>query len=377
MPPISVLLLAQRSCLSTDLAEMSTSPAGMNAMLDRPARFLVLCGFAAVFSLTIVSVSPGIQVQSTDQVHVVPLDPSKREVQPLGPPTAEGGLKLDLEPMRVNVDLVLVPVIVTDTMNHPVMGLDRSHFQLFEGDEPQQIEYFSVEDPPISVGLLLDLSKSMSNKMDTLRAAVNDFFDNANPKDDYFVITFADRPKLVANTTQSIGTIQGKLATVIADGNTALLDAISLGVAKLHAAQFQRRALVIVSDGGDNNSRYKLKDIKSLVQESDVLIDAIGIFDDKNLPGFKTIEEKMGKRWLDQITDATGGRTLTADNLSKVPGIAAAISRELRDEYVLGYRPNHPPHDGNWRKVKVRVTAPSGMGRLQAFYKKSYLASVR
>src|SRR5215813_2997132 len=131
-----------------------------------------------------------------------------------------------LPAMRVGVDLVLVPVTVIDEMNRPIMGLDKQHFSVYENDDPQQITLFTEEDAPISVGLLLDVSKSMSNKFVTERAAVESFFNNANPKDDYFVVTFADRPKLLTNASQSIEEIQEKLAANIPQGQTALLDAV-------------------------------------------------------------------------------------------------------------------------------------------------------
>jgi Ca-activated chloride channel homolog len=278
-----------------------------------------------------------------------------------------------MKPLRVDVDLVLVPVTVTDTMNRPVMGLQEEHFQVYEGNEPQQIRYFSAEDPPISVGLLLDLSKSMANKFVTERAAVEEFFKNANPQDDYFVVTFADRPRLLTTSIQSIEDIQQKLASDSPDGHTALLDAIYLAIARMQSARYERRALLVISDGGDNHSRYGLKDIRSLVEEANVQVYAIGIFDSML---FRSFEELMGRRWLEGITDVTGGRTV-ATALDKVPEIAAEVSREMRNQYVLGYRPGNTARDGKWRKIKVLLNPSSGTPRVQIHYKKGYLATAR
>jgi Ca-activated chloride channel family protein len=316
--------------------------------------------------------------QSSEEVHVTP----RRSIERAGTASdenssSESTLNPRIKPLRVDVDLVLVPVTVTNPGNRPVLGLDANAFQLFENDQLQQVRYFSIEDAPISVGLLLDVSKSMRNKIETERAALREFFNNANPEDDYFAITFSSRPKVLAESTQSIGTIEAKLGAVTPDGNTALLDAVSLGVAKLRNARYQRRALLIISDGGDNNSRYHLREIKSLVQESDVMVYAIGIFDDLSLPLFKSLEEKMGKKWLDEITDASGGRTLIVDNLARLPEAAAAVSRELRNQYVLGYKPNNPVHDGSWRKIRVHITPTISEARLQAFYKRGYSAPSR
>jgi Ca-activated chloride channel family protein len=284
----------------------------------------------------------------------------------------EAGLTLrHSKPLRVDVNLVLVPVSVTDTMNRPVLGLEKQHFQLYEGSEQQEILLFSTEDAPISVGLLLDLSGSMANKYVTERAAVEEFFNNANSQDDYFVVTFSDRPHVVANSTQSIEDIQQKLAATTPSGNTSLLDAVYLAVARMRKARYQRRVLFLISDGGDNHSRYGMKEIKNLLQEADVEVYAIGIFDSVI---FRSFEEFMGKRWLGEITDITGGHTVAVNELDKLPAAAASLSREMRNQYVLGYRPHRITRDGKWRKIRVQVTPPAGTDRIQAYYKKGYLA---
>jgi Ca-activated chloride channel family protein len=319
------------------------------------------------------------QAPDMNEIHVTPRPTLQERVrtQTDSSVSDDPSLRSRVKPLRVDVDLVLVPVTVTNPRNQPVLGLDKPNFELFENEQRQRLQYFSIEDAPISIGLLLDVSRSMRSKIETERAALREFFNNANPEDDYFAITFSNRPKVLANATQSIGTIEAKLGEVTPDGQTALLDAISLGIAKLRNARYQRRALLIISDGGDNNSRYRMNDIKSLVQESDVMVYAIGIFDDLNLPLFKSLEEKMGKRWLDGITDASGGRTLIVDNLARVPEAAAAVSRELRSQYVLGYKPSNTVHDGSWRKIRVQITPTINEARLQAFYKRGYAAPER
>jgi Ca-activated chloride channel family protein len=271
--------------------------------------------------------------------------------------------------MRVDVNLVLVPVTVADVMNRPVMNLQKENFALFQDSEPQKIDYFSTEDAPVSVGLLLDLSKSMTDKFEAERAAVTEFFRNANKADDYFVITFADHPKLVTTSTQSLDTIQSNLAVQTPDGNTALFDAIAEAAERMHAAQYRRKALLIISDGGDNHSRHNLRGIKKLMQESDVEVYAIGIFD---TGPFKTLEEALGKRWLSQITDATGGRTITVESQERAPEAAATISREMRSLYVLGYHPTAAQASVR-RKIKVEVAAAVEKTVLHAYYKTGYL----
>ena len=323
--------------------------------------------------LTVLVLNPYAASQSVDDVHIVPRHgPDKAGSEATVIP-AEGLPTLDAhtKPLRAAVDLVLVPVVVTDTMNRPVMGLNKKDFTLYEGNEQQQIKFFSAEDVPISVGLILDFSKSMTNKIDTERAAVAEFFKNAHPADDYFVTTVSSRPREIATSADSIDTIESTLASTMPDGSTALLDAVYLALSSMRSAKYQRRALLIISDGADNSSRYRLKEIKSIVQEADVDIYAIGIFDTAL---FKTYEEYMGKKWLGEITDATAGRTITVDDLARLPEVAGAISRELRNQYVLGYQSSNGARDGKWRKIKVRVTPPASTAPVHAHYKKGYIA---
>jgi Ca-activated chloride channel homolog len=305
--------------------------------------------------------------QSADEVHVVPRQQGKAIPQ-------ADERDSHLKHVRADVDLVLVPVTVTDALNRPIIDLQKESFRVFEDHQQQTIRFFSKEDAPISVGMILDFSKSMSNKFDMERAALAEFFKNANPNDDYFAIAFSDRPKLIADSTQSITDLEDKLTLAVPAGNTSLLDAIYMGIAKMSSARYQRRALVIISDGGDNHSYYNTKETKRLVEEADVLIYSIGIFDGMPVPVFKTIEEKLGKRLLTDVTELTGGRTIAADNRDKIPEIAAAVSRELRQEYVLAYKSDLTVHDGKWRKIKVQVTASASVQPLHVHYKKGYIA---
>jgi len=331
-------------------------------------RFLDLCALTLLFS--------GLALgQAADDVHIFP-QKSQDSVKTTTKPAAVESLlgrNPHSKPLHVDVSVVLVPVTVSDSKNRPVTTLKKQDFALFESDKPQEIRYFSAEDAPISVAILLDVSKSMSDKIDTERDAVVEFFNNANPDDEYLAIAFSDRPRLLASSTQSIDELQRKLMTIEPGGPTAMLDAVYLAESKLRSARYERKAIVIFSDGGDNASRYTLREIKSLVHESDVEIYAIGLFD-KFFVG--TLEEKLGKLWLSEITDATGGCTITVDNRTKVPQAAATISRQMRNQYVLGYRPD-VAGASRWRKIKVSVTQPETDLRLHAHYKKGYLSERR
>lgn len=316
---------------------------------------------------------PRAHTQSTDAVHVSPLKAGPSD-QPRSAPAIPVGNEQsrhwNVKPLQVDVNLVLVPVTVTDSANRPVIDLEKDQFMLYEGDQHQQIRYFSSEETPISLGVILDLSKSMRDKIDDARQAVAEFFEAAHPQDDYFVVTFSDRPEVLADVTRSIGTIRAKLASTIPSGHTALLDAIYLGISKMRSARYQRRALLIISDGGDNRSRYRASELKRIVQEADVGIYALGIFGRV----FTTPEEWMGKRLLTDITEATGGRTITLNNSRELPAMAAALSRELRSQYVLGYRPSNPLSDGKWRKIQVRLSPSSGVEPRHVHAKKGYFA---
>ena len=301
--------------------------------------------------------------QSTD-VHRQGTQPSSTQ----NAPYAQLSRNIVTGPLRVGVDLVVVPVTVRDRNGRAVTNLEQHNFAIYENDKEQTIRYFSKDDQPISLGLILDLSSSMINKIDRERAAVSEFLKAANSQDDYFVIGVSSRPTIISDSTQSADRIEAKLALETPKGTTALLDAVYLALTKMRSAQYQRRALLIISDGGDNNSRYRLKHIKELAQEADVAIYGIGLFDTAL---FKPFEEFMGRRWLQEITDASGGRTVTVDDLSKLPEVASAISWELRNEYVISYRPESSPRSGKKRLIRVKVVPPQNP-ELQLSYKRSY-----
>lgn len=320
--------------------------------------------------LLIAAVGLYCSAQSTDDPHIAPRS-SSREVA-----IASGGTApaLTPRPMRVDVNLVLVPVTVTDSLSHPVLTLAKDDFLLYEADKPQPIQYFSSEDAPISVALVLDYSASMKNKIEYERQAVEEFFNNANPADEYFAVSVSSKPKLLAASTSSIDTLESQVGGLEPHGGTALFDAIYLGLQQLRTSRYKRKALLIISDGGDNESRYTLKEIRSMVAESDVMTYAIGLFDDIPLPLFKTFEERWGRKWLGSITEMSGGRTIAADSRQEIPQIAAIISSELRHQYVLGYRPEDALRDGKWRKLTVRTVAAEGRPYLHVHYKEGYFA---
>ena len=324
--------------------------------------------FFAVLALSAFCFAPMVWAQvPIDDVHIQPrLDPEKNKLAE----NIDLSLKTHTKPLKVDVNLVLVPVTITDPMNRLVTGLDKENFQVFEDKEPQEIRNFSSEDAPVSIGVIFDMSGSMSSKIERAREAVVEFFKTANPQDEFFMITFADKPQEVSDFTSSVEDIQGKLVYTVPKGRTALLDAIYLGVSKMRQAKYQKKALLIISDGGDNHSRYTEGEIKSMVKEADTLIYAIGIYDHY----MATPEEALGPALLTDISELTGGRTFTIDNPNDLGDVATKIGIELRNQYVLGYRPKKPGHDGKWRKIRVKLIPPKGLPPLRVYAKTGYYA---
>jgi Ca-activated chloride channel family protein len=264
-----------------------------------------------------------------------------------------GGLgNRGLNTIRTNTELVLVPVTVTDPMNRIVVGLQQGNFQLYEGKQSQEIKNFSREDAPVSIGVILDVSGSMVTKIERAREAVLKLLETSNPQDEFFLITFADTPNLIQNFTQSIEDIQQQLLFGRPKGRTALLDALYLGLNKMREAKYARKALLLISDGGDNHSLYSEKEVKARIKESDVLVYSVGVFDRQ----FATQEELLGPELLTEISEVTGARSYTLDNPNNLPIIAQHIGLELRNQYVLAYSPSNSGSDGKWRKIKVKLT---------------------
>jgi Ca-activated chloride channel family protein len=327
-------------------------------------------GVCALGILFFVSVSlPCASAQSSlDQVHIT----SRPEVAAanqteLAPRVAS---LTSAAVIRKDVDLVLVPVTVTDTMQRLVVGLRPDNFQLFENKKPQRIQHFSSEDAPVSLGIIVDASGSMANKMDRVREAVKEFCASSNSQDEFFMITFSDEPRLMHDFTDSPEDIESKMLFTTPKGRTTLLDAIYMGLKKMREAKFGKKALLIISDGGDNHSRYTEEEVKSAVKESDVMIYAIGTFDRY----LHTDEEKLGPELLSNIADTTGGRAFILDNMAEMPTLAHRIGTELRTQYVLGYHPENPPHDGKWRKVSVKLKLPKKLPYMQAKARTGYYA---
>ncbi len=275
--------------------------------------------------------------------------------------------------IRVQSTLVLIPVTVTDPLNRFVTGLDRENFRLFEDKSEQKVTHFASEDAPLSIGLVFDISGSMGSKLEKSRQAVSQFFKTANPEDEFFLVQFNDRPELVVDFTTHLEEIQNRLTFTQSRGRTALLDAVYMALHNMKRATNPRKALLIISDGGDNSSRYTESEVKDRVREADVQIYAIGIYEPIASRG-RTPEEMSGPSLLSQIAEQTGGRHFAVDNLNELPDVAAKIGVELRNQYILGYTPSNLERDGKYRKVQVKLVQPRGLPPLRASWRLGYYA---
>jgi len=284
------------------------------------------------------------------QEPTVSIQPEKKiRHRPTPPPNA-----------RIDVNQVLVPVTVTDSLDRPVMNLPRDSFRIFEDEVEQKVVSFFREEGPVSIGFVFDGSSSMEGRMDRSIAAIEQFLKTTVPGDEYFLLQFNDRPSILSNFTQKPDGILSELHSIQPQGWTALNDAIFLAVQRMKRAKNPRRALVVLSDGGDNNSRYTDSEVRSLVRESDLRVYAIGLF------------EKP--KFLKRLAAETGGGAVWARNLSELPDAVDKLSQEFRNQYVLGYSSANKQSDGKYRKVRVELLNSIRSMPLRVFWRRGYYA---
>jgi len=299
-----------------------------------------------------------------------------------GQSDSKDAIAKDTTAFRADSTLVLVPVSVIDPSNRYVLGLSKDDFHLSEDGVEQKITHFSNEDAPLSIGLLVDTSGSMGAKLDTSRRAVAEFLKTLNTSDQAFLIEFSDQAQLAVPLTNDAGAIESAMTNATSGGLTALLDAVNMGLQEMKRAKNPRKALLIISDGGDNNSRYTSTQIAGLVREADVQIYAMGVFEPTlsfglsgRLGGAASGSAELdGPRLLSEIAQQTGGRALAASNLRELPGIAERIGIELRNQYVLAYSPQDTSRDGKYRKIEVTLQQPKALPALKARWRLGYYA---
>lgn len=291
-------------------------------------------------------------------------------LRPLGAAEAAAVPHVDL---RIDVPLVLIPVHVTNQLGASVTDLKPESFHIYEEKVEQKIAEFVSEDAPVSIGLLFDMSASMRDKMQKASDSAIEMLKTANRDDEYFLIEFNDKPKLVVPFTKDLDAIHQELAHARPRGQTSLFDAIHMAVFEMKHARNLRKAIVIVSDGGDNHSRHAESEIKEEMFEADVQVYAMGIFEDDNLHA-RTREERDGPRLLTDLADKTGGHHFPVRALSELPRVCARIGDELRNQYLLGYFSTDRERDGKYRHVRVVVNPEPGSPLLRVSHRLGYYA---
>jgi len=279
--------------------------------------------------------------------------------------------KKPTQTLKIDVDLVLVNATVTDSLNRYVSGLESNHFQIWEDKVEQKVEYFNAEDVPISVGVIFDVSGSMKDKIATARNAAATFLKTGNPDDEYFLVEFANRPEVAADFTTDVTKLQNKLLLAPAKGMTAMYDSVYLGLEKLKQGSNPKKALLLITDGEDNRSRYTFQNVKDFVKEQDVQIYGIGIVDDWSS---QLSAGHTGRAMIEELADTTGGRAFFPDSVYELEDICTKIAIELKNQYVIGYHSTNGAKDGKWRKLRLKVNPPKGIQHLNVRSKQGYYA---
>src|SRR5436190_19499443 len=274
---------------------------------------------------------------------------------------------------KIQTDLVTLTLTVTDLYGRYVSGLSKKAFTIFDNNEEQDITFFSDSDAPVSVGILFDVSGSMGGeKIIKARKALSRFIMTSHPSDEYFLIAFNSRAQLLLDRTRDGDAVLQKLTLVEPKSNTALYDAVYLGVERVTRGSHQKRALLIISDGQDNSSRYNFGEVRRLLKESDVVAYAVGIMNNSDSSGLLGMQ---GQAFLDEITAISGGKSFYPQTDVEMDEIFERIALELRHQYSVGYTPKDFQPNGKWRKVKVKVKPPRGLPRLNVRGREGYYAT--
>ena len=277
------------------------------------------------------------------------------------------------KPISVKTDLVTLTLTVTDLYGRYVSGLTKSAFSVSDNNQEQEITFFSDSDAPVSVGILFDVSGSMSGeKINKARTALKRFIGSSHPSDEYFLIAFNNRAQLLMDRTRNGDAVLEKLTLVSPRQNTALYDAVYLGIERVTRGSHQKRALLIISDGQDNASRYNFGEVRRLMKESDVVTYAVGIIDAGDAGSSIGMQ---GQAFLDELTSVTGGKSFYPASDIEMDEIFERIALELRHQYSIGYTPTNFSPDGKWRKVKTKVKPPRGLPRLTVRGREGYYAT--
>lgn len=345
-----------------------------------PGRALTIALFSCLVVLFLISNSPSVvraqetSAQKSSAGHAG--EPASTPTPPTADANSSGQQKplheLDNGPVITNTDLITFTVTVTDTYGRYVSGLGKTAFTVLDERKPQEITFFSDDDAPVSVGVLFDVSGSMSgDKIKRAREALSKFIQTSHNMDEYFLIAFNSRAQLLLDKTRDGNAVLDKLTFVQTRNNTALYDACYLGVEKVQRGVHPKRALLLISDGQDNNSRYTFNELRRLLKESDVTLYGVGILSGSDAGSSMGME---GQGILDELASVSGGKAFFPRSNAEMDDIFEQIALELRHQYSIGYKPVNFTNDGRWHKIKVKVTPPRGLPKLFVRSKEGYYA---
>ncbi|HZS03922.1 MAG TPA: VWA domain-containing protein [Blastocatellia bacterium] len=313
--------------------------------------------------------------------------PDKQEPKPAGEQSpdkskpTEGGGETTIQVKKpskdegqippINTEIVTLTVTVTDPYNRLVTGLDKDHFEIFEDKVKQNIQFFNDDDSPVSLGIIFDVSGSMKGKLDRAREALKAFVDTSHQDDDFFLVGFNQRANLLAEFTDG-NSLVNKLTLVDPRGQTALYDAAYLGIEKVKQGRHQKRAVLLITDGQDNSSRYTYGELRKMLKEANVQIYSLGIVEMGGGAGGTL--DMQGQSILEEISQVTGGKAFFPRSAAELEDAVTRIALELRHQYSIGYYPNNNDRNGQWRKIKVGVKPPRGLPHLTVRAKEGYYA---
>jgi Ca-activated chloride channel family protein len=268
-------------------------------------------------------------------------------------------------------ELVNLNVTVTDAYSRLVTGLDKEHFEVFEDKVRQTIQFFKDDDVPVSLGIVFDVSGSMKGKLDRARDALRAFVDTSHQEDDFFLVGFNHRANLVAEFTDG-STLQNKLTLIDPKGQTALYDAAYLGIEKVRQGRHDKHAILLISDGQDNSSRYTYGELRKLLKEANVQIYCIGIVEMGGGAGGTL--DMQGQSILEEISQTTGGKAFFPRSAAELEDAVTRIALELRHQYSIAYEPTNADRNGRWRKINIKVKPPRGFPNLTVRSREGYYA---
>jgi Ca-activated chloride channel family protein len=325
------------------------------------------------FVVVILALAFAAKSQEKAQEKPSPEKPASTQTPPSSSQKQKLGTELDGPSVLINTDLITLTVTVTDTYGRYVSGLNKNAFSVFDEKQPQEITFFSDDDSPVSVGVIFDVSGSMSgDKIKRARDALSKFIQTSHDSDEYFLIAFNSRAQLLLDKTRDGNAVLDKLTFVETKNQTALYDACYLGVEKVQRGVHPKRALLLISDGQDNDSRYTFNELRKLLKESDVVLYGIGILSGSDAGSSMGME---GQGVLDELAGVSGGKAFFPRSAAEMDDIFEQIALELRHQYSIGYKPESFTNNGKWHKIKVKVTPPRGLPRLFVRSKDGYYAT--